>query len=245
MKLVKALAWGVAVAAVTIGACRNRGSGDDAASAAAPMVPAVAAAAALPVWPAAATSPGGDPAAAEPVDLRGVGHDEGSPAAKVTVVEFADFGCPYCGEFAREVWPTVRKQYVQTGKVRWKYVPFVMGMFPNAAQAARAGECAAAQGDPAFWSMSDRLFQRQREWKSTSDPASLFGRYALELRLNGTAFNACYRADAPRTRTEAANAAADRMGVRVTPTFFVNGRKLEGALPLPEFEEVLAMMGAR
>ncbi len=168
-----------------------------------------------------------------------------SAAATVTVVEFADFGCPYCGQFAREVWPTIRKQYVQTGKVRWKFVPFVMGMFPNGAEAARAGECAAAQGEPAFWSMYDRLFQRQKEWKAAGDPASLFGRYAAELHLNAGAFNACYRADAPKARTQAANAAADQMGVRVTPTFFVNGQQLQGALPLPEFEQVLAMAGAR
>jgi len=233
-----------AVAAMTLGACRNggTGAGDDSDAGvvgAAAVAPVVAA-------PAAETRPAADSAAtASPIDLRDVGHDEGSPTAKVTVIEFADFGCPYCGQFSREVWPTIRKQYVQTGKVRWKFVPFVMGMFPNGGEAARAGECAAAQGEPAFWSMYDRLFERQPEWKGSSDPAALFGRYAAELKLNAGAFNTCYRTDAVRTRTQAANDAADRLGVRVTPTFFVNGQQVQGALPLEEFEQVLAMARAR
>ncbi len=244
-----------AVAAITFGACRNRGAGAEAnTSAAAPAV--TPAAQDAPGAPAVMTSPAADPApsapaspvadlAPSPVDLRGVGHDEGSATARVTVVEFADFGCPYCGQFAEEVWPTIRKQYVQTGKVRWKFVPFVMGMFPNGAEAARAGECAAAQGEPAFWAMYQRLFQGQKDWKAASDPASLFGRYAGELHLNTGAFNACYRADAGKARTQAADRAAAQLGVRVTPTFFVNGQQFQGALPLAEFEQVLAMMGAR
>ncbi len=183
-------------------------------------------------------------ATSSPIDLRGIGHDVGAPTAKVAIVEFADFGCPYCGQFARDVWPTIRKEYVETGKVRWKFVPFVMGMFPNGAEAARAGECAAAQGDAAFWAMSDRLFQGQPEWKMARDPRPVFDRYVRELHLNGAAFAACYSADAARSRTAAANDASNQLGVRATPTFFVNGAKLEGALPLADFRAVLRQAGA-
>jgi len=120
-----------------------------------------------------------------------------------------------------------------------------MGMFPNGGEAARAGECAAAQGEPAFWAMADRLFEGQTEWKSSGDPGALFARYAGKLRLNAAAFGACFRADAARARTMAANDASGRLGVRVTPTFFVNGEKLEGALPLEDFRMVLRQAGAR
>lgn len=200
-------------------------------------VPAVAVAAEVFSGSPEGTSP--------PLDLRGIGHDVGVPTAPVAVVEFADFGCPYCGQFAREVWPTIRKDYVETGKVRWKYVPFVMGMFPNGSEAARAGECAAAQGEPAFWAMYDRLFQRQPEWKMIRNAAPLFSRFAADLHLDVRAFGACYAADAPRARVSAANDASNKLGVRVTPTFFVNGQRLEGALPLADFRMVLQQAGAR
>ncbi len=251
-----------AAAAITFGACRNRAQpagGPEAASApaAAPSaagVPApIAAVLGAEVAPGAAAVPSAgaalaaarDPAAASsPIDLSGIGHDEGSPTAKVAIVEFADFGCPYCAQFARDVFPTIRKEYIETGKVRWKFVPFVMGMFPNGAEAARASECAAAQGETAFWGMYDRLFARQPEWKATRDPSALFARYAGELHLNAPAFAACYRADAAAARTRAANHAADQLGLRATPTFFVNGAKLEGALPLQDFRMVLRQAGA-
>lgn len=228
-----------AAAALTFGACRNRAAADrfETASRAPAAVPAAGA--------EVETDPAGDTAAtSSPIDLSGIGHDAGSPTARVSIVEFADFGCPYCGQFAREVWPTIRKEYIETGKVRWKFVPFVMGMFPNGAEAARASECAAAQGEPAFWAMSDRLFERQREWKATRDPTTLFARYAAELRLDGAGFAACYRTDAVGARTRAANQAAGELALRATPTFFVNGAKLVGALPLSDFRMVLRQAAA-
>jgi hypothetical protein len=76
-----------------------------------------------------------------------IGHDRGTDAAPVRVVEFSDFGCPYCGEFAREVHPALHREYVETGRVRWTYVPVVMGVFRNGGAAALAAECAAEQGE--------------------------------------------------------------------------------------------------
>ncbi len=230
----KALSLLAAGAVVSFPACRNAAPVDRTRSD--PGRPAVE---------VAELADGGTTATPPPIDLRGIGHDVGMPTAPVTVVEFADFGCPYCGQFAQEVWPTIRKEYVETGKVRWKYVPFVMGTFPNGAEAARAGECAAAQGGPAFWAMYDRLFQRQPEWKMIRNAAPVFSRYAADLHLDVRAFGACYAADAPRARVSAANDASNRLGVRVTPTFFVNGQRLEGALPLADFRMVLQKSGAR
>jgi protein-disulfide isomerase len=221
-----------AAGALTFAACRDRAPLDRRPPTAAPALPA-----------AAEVTPDGQ--ATPPIDLRGIGHDVGVPSAPVTVVEFADFGCPYCAEFARDVWPTVRKEYVETGKVRWKYVPFVMGMFPNGAEATRAAECAGAQGEPAFWAMYDRLFQRQPEWKMIRSPGGLFARYATDLHLDARAFGSCYAADARRGRVTAANDASSKLGVRVTPTFFVNGQRLEGALALADFRMVLQQSGAR
>jgi protein-disulfide isomerase len=171
------------------------------------------------------------------VDLTGVGYDQGSPTAPVVLVNFSDFGCPYCASFSRETYPAIERDYVKTGKVFFKYVPFVMGMFPNGKQAARAAECAAEEGR--FWAMHDRLYADQRGWKRTRAPYELFQREAKAVGLDAGRFDACYAGDEVHPRTRRANAAAEALGVRVTPSFLVGDRGVEGALPLARFRELL------
>lgn len=177
------------------------------------------------------------------IDLRRVGYDRGSPDAPVVVIEFADFGCPYCRSFTQSTYPALHQEFVKTGRVRWKYVPFVMGTFPNGAEAARAAECAAEQD--AFWPMHDLLFQRQREWKESRRPATLFPGYAAALRLDQVRFATCYREDRGGARTERNNRLSLLLGIRATPSFLVNGRLVEGALPLEVFRQLLDATAAR
>lgn len=112
--------------------------------------------------------PGALPAQQE---LASLGYARGSETAPVTVVEFGDFGCSACRKFALEGYPPLHEEFVATGKVRWIYVPFLLGLFPNAPEAARAAECAAEQD--AFWEIHDLLFERQAEWKRLRNPASV------------------------------------------------------------------------
>jgi protein-disulfide isomerase len=167
------------------------------------------------------------------------GYDRGSRHAPVAVLEFADFGCPYCARFAAETYPQLADEFVKTGRVRWKYVPFVLGMFPNGGEAARAAECAAEQGAAAFGRMHDALFARQSDWQSASDPDGVFRALAGAVGLDAARFTTCYASEAPERRIHASGELADRMGVRATPTFFVGGRRVEGALPAAEFRAVL------
>jgi protein-disulfide isomerase len=176
-------------------------------------------------------------------DLTGVGYDKGSATAPVVIVDFSDFGCPYCGKHAQETLPALEQEFIATGKVFYKYVPFVMGMFPNGDLAARAAECAADQGK--FWPMHDRLYAAQRDWKRSRAPAPLFHGYATELGLDGARFAACHADARTEGRTQQANDRARRLGVRATPTFFVNGESVEGALPLDVFQRVLREMTAQ
>jgi protein-disulfide isomerase len=171
------------------------------------------------------------------VNLTGVGYDKGSPTAPVVVVNFSDFGCPFCGSFARQTQPEIEKEYVEAGKVFFKYVPFVMGMFPNGDEAAHAGECAAEQGR--FWPMHDALYASQAEWKKARDPLPAFERSAREAGLDVPRFAKCYAIPEVSPGTMRANVAAGRLGIRVTPTFVVNGKAVEGALPLPQFRQLL------
>lgn len=192
---------------------------------------------------AGAKAPPGRPVVAAGVDLGAIGYDKGNPAAPVVVVEFSDFGCPYCGVFALETFPALDREFIRTGKVYFKYVPFVMGMFPNASEATRAAECAGEQN--LFWPMYDRLFAAQSEWKGARSPDTAFERYAAGIGLDHSRFAECYGRGEKHPRTSRANDAADRLGVRVTPSFLVNGQPVEGALPLADFRRVLDDLAKR
>ena len=158
----------------------------------------------------------------------------------LTVIEFSDFGCPYCGTFENGTLPALRKEFVETGRVRWRFVPFVLGVFPNGAEAMRAATCVAEQDpDASFWKMHDALFQNQDVWKGARDPDQFFRSYAVTAGVDGDAFSACYDDARSSDRVTAANALAGRAGVRSTPTFFVGRQMVQGALPIEEFRKVL------
>lgn len=164
------------------------------------------------------------------VNLTGVGYDLGSVEAPIVIVEFSDFGCPYCAQHALETFPAIDQEYIKDGKVFYKHVPFVMGRFPNGEKAARAAECAGEQGQ--FWAMHDMIYEHQNDWKRGNDADAVFARLASQAMLDGTRWGSCYASDRQAPRTSAANAAASRLRVRATPTFFINGQLVEGALPL-------------
>ena len=224
--------------ALTLAACSSEEAGD------APAAERLAMAA--PAQSEAATvvaGLGGDPrepAIADTIDLRKIGYSRGAENAPVTVYEFSDFGCPFCGMFARGTYPELHTEFVETGKVRWTYVPFVMGMFPNGAESARAAECAAEQ--ERFWEMHDLLYEKQNEWKASRSPERLYNGYAREPGLDAERFASCYREDRGAARTAINNRAADALRVRATPSFFINGRLVEGALPAEQFRQLLTML---
>lgn len=181
-------------------------------------------------------------APSDTIDLRQIGYSLGAEDAPVVVYEFSDFGCPFCAMFARGTLPDLHEEFIETGIVRWTYVPFVMGNFPNGAEAARAAECAGAQNR--FWEMHDLLYARQNDWKSTRNPTNLFNGYADELDLERGQFSSCYRQNQPRERTDTNNRAAAALRVRATPSFFINGRMIEGALPAEVFRDFLRTTAA-
>ncbi|HEU5175191.1 MAG TPA: DsbA family protein [Gemmatimonadaceae bacterium] len=174
------------------------------------------------------------------VDLTEIGYDKGDPKAPITVVNFSDFGCPYCAQFSLQTYPALEREYVNTGKVYFKYVPFVMGMFPNGDKAARASECAGDQGR--FWQMHDRIYEAQRTWKQTRDPWPGLAGLAEAEGLDMKEFNRCVADHRTEPRTRRASRAAEDLGVRATPSFAINGRAVEGALPLEEFRRILDAM---
>ncbi|NNF39040.1 MAG: thioredoxin domain-containing protein [Gemmatimonadetes bacterium] len=172
------------------------------------------------------------------ISLDDLGYDHGDPNAPVQLIEFSDFGCGYCRRFHEEIWPVLEEEYVATGKVYWKYMPMVLGIFPNATEAAQAGECAGEQGS--FREMQDRLFADQSVWKRSDDPMADLTAMAEDLDLDVERWRRCIANGVRDDRIAAGTQLSQQAGVRGTPTFFVLGyAPIPGALPLELFREVL------
>jgi protein-disulfide isomerase len=169
-------------------------------------------------------------------DLESVGVILGRTDAPVVIVEYADFACSACAEFAGDTWPALLHDYVETGVVRWHLVPFELG-FRNSEEGARAGMCAASLDR--FWPMHDLLYARREEWEGERRPKAALVAIAIDAGVDPAAFQACYESDAMREPLEAANRAARSEGIRGTPTFFVNGVRVQGALPLEVMVELI------
>jgi protein-disulfide isomerase len=167
------------------------------------------------------------------VALDGAGYQRGNAAADVWVVEFADFGCGYCEKFFRETQPVFDSLYINKGKVFWKFVPFTIGMFPNSGHAAEASICAAEQGK--FFPMHDVLYDKRKEWMKASNPRAQMSTYAQRAKLDMTRYATCMKGKAVSEQLAKNNALARSLFVRGTPTFFINGEVVPGALPTDVF----------
>ncbi|MEX2571303.1 MAG: thioredoxin domain-containing protein [Gemmatimonadota bacterium] len=179
--------------------------------------------------------PQAPPAAGLPVE--GLGYATGLESAPVTVIEFSDFGCPYCAAFALDSYPDLHGEFVLSGQVRWIYIPFVIGRFPNGDTAAIAAECAGRQDR--FWPMHDMVYARQSDWRRQGPADELFLEMADSIGLDLAEFGTCYRENHPAERIARHNELARLAGVRGTPTFVINGRPVEGALPPDHFRTLL------
>jgi Na+/H+ antiporter NhaA len=162
-------------------------------------------------------------------------HVRGSVTAPVTVVEYGDFECPYCGQAE----PVVRELLRDFGDVRyvWRHLP-LNDVHPNAQLAAEAAEAAAEEG--AFWEMHDLLLEHQDELR----PADLVG-YARSLGLDADRFTEYLRRHQGAARVAEDVDGADLSGVSGTPTFFVNGRRHYGAYDIATLSRAVRAAGAR
>lgn len=160
----------------------------------------------------------------------GGGHSRGPATAPVTVVEFSDFACTHCRGF-RDALDAVQAGDSQQVRLVFRHFPLdascnggvASSIHPEACLAAVAAECAADQGQ--FWAYHDLLFENQKE---LGRPFLLA--YAERLGLDIPRFTSCLASDAARARVMADTRAAAALGVESTPTVFLNGRRIAGAL---------------
>lgn len=167
------------------------------------------------------------------VTLDGAGYGKGNTKAPVWIVEFADFGCSYCEKFWRETLPVLDSLYVKKGLASWRFVPFTIGMFPNSEYAAKGAICANEQGK--FFPMHDILYDRRKEWMKATDMRAKVVSYAAQLRLDAAGFAACLKGAKAAQQLAANNAMARALFIRGTPTFFINGEAVPGAIPTDAF----------
>jgi protein-disulfide isomerase len=163
-------------------------------------------------------------------DLSGVsGVVRGDAKAPVTLVEFSDFQCPFCGRAYTTV-EEVMKNYA--GKVKLEFVQFPLPMHENAEKAAEASLCAKDQGK--FWALYDLMFKNQTELQ----PAKLKD-YAKQSGLDTAKFDACLDGGEKAEQVKKEQAMGEKLGVQSTPTFFVNGLEIEGAQPYEAFAQAI------
>jgi Na+/H+ antiporter NhaA len=162
-------------------------------------------------------------------------HIRGPLEAPVTVVEYGDLECPYCGKAE----PALRELLADFGDVRyvWRHLP-LSDVHPRARLAAEASEAAAAQG--AFWEMHDLLLERQDDLR----PSDLLA-YAEQLGLDFDRFRDELERHVHAPRVEGDVDSADISGVTGTPTFFVNEKRHEGAFDIDSLSAAVKAAGAR
>lgn len=155
----------------------------------------------------------------------------GPEDAPVTVIEFSDFECPFCRRHTLETAPLILSQY--EGQVRYIFKDFPLdSIHPNATPAAEAAHCAREQGE--FWAFHDLLFEMVQPLGSDS-----YLQYAQDLGLNMPQFTQCVDEGKYSAQVKANFDFAAQLGVRSTPTFFINGIAVVGAQPFATFQEVI------
>lgn len=164
------------------------------------------------------------------VEIKGSGKlSKGAADARVTIVEFSDFECPYCAKVQGTL-DAVLKAYPDD--VRLVYRHFPLSFHKNARAASEATLCAEDQGK--FWPMHDEIFEDQKNM-SVDD----LKRHAKTIKLDVEKFTACLEARTHNDYVEADIEEANRIGITATPTFYINGRKLEGGYDVASFRKMI------
>ncbi len=165
----------------------------------------------------------------------------GDPNAPITIVEFTDYQCPFCGRYVAETLPAVLSEMVDSGRVYYQVKDFPLdNIHAEARQAAVAARCAGEQD--AYWPMHDVLFARQGEWAGTgSASAQLFSTIAGDLSLDTTAFDACMVSGRYDQVIQDNLDEGLALGVRGTPSFFIDGFPISGAQPYELFEYAVGL----
>jgi protein-disulfide isomerase len=164
----------------------------------------------------------------------------GSPDAKVLMIEFGDYQCPSCRMFWKDIEPRLKKEYIDTGKVKLVFRDFPLtGIHPEAVLAAEAVNCARDQNK--YWEYHDKVFREQ--YNKGDDvirlkPADL-KKWAKDLKLDPASFDQCLDSEKYKDEIAKDKMEGEAAGVQGTPTFFINGHVVGGAQQYPEYKKLI------
>ncbi|PIO07356.1 disulfide bond formation protein DsbA [Candidatus Pacearchaeota archaeon CG10_big_fil_rev_8_21_14_0_10_34_12] len=172
----------------------------------------------------------------------------GEENAKVTIIEFSDFQCPFCRKFWSETMPLIKSEYIDTGKVRFVYRDFPLtGLHPMAIPSAEAAECARdIYGEEAFWKMHDEIFAQQNILDSGSREGPVrstvsytttdLKEWAKDIGYN---IDSCLDSGKFTSEVQKDLSDATAAGGQGTPYFVINGNPLSGAYPFSAFQQII------
>jgi len=169
------------------------------------------------------------------VDMKTLIDDDtvkGDADAKVTIVEWSDFECPFCTRFYTDTLGQIEKEYIDTGKVKFVYRDFPLNFHRNAQKSAEAAECAGEQGK--FWEMHDMLFE-----KGVAGGVNSFKEFAKEIKLDVNEFDECLDSGEMADEVRKDMQDGGNVGVRGTPGFVINGQLVSGAQPFSVFKQLI------
>ena len=159
----------------------------------------------------------------------------GAKDAKVTIIEYASMTCSHCAAFHKNTWPALKERYVDTGKVR-----FTLREFPLDPLATAAFMLARCDGDSKYYPITDLLFDNQSAWAFTSKPLDALQQMMKQAGFSKEKFEACLKDQKLYDAVNAVRKRADEtFKVNSTPTFFINGQRISGAVSIDEIEKII------
>jgi protein-disulfide isomerase len=196
------------------------------------LLGSAAAAALLSSFPALAqNASAGDLAPVSPLGDVALGPAD----AKVTIIEYASMTCSHCAAFHKETYPELKKRYIDTGKVR-----FILREFPLDPLATAGFMLARCDGDSKYYPITDLLFDNQSAWAFTSKPLDALQQMMKQAGFSKEKFEACLKDQKLYDAVNAVRKRADEtFKVNSTPTFFINGQRVSGAVSIDEIEKII------
>lgn len=165
-----------------------------------------------------------------PLPERILGRDD----APVTVIEYASMTCGHCANFHLSIWPAFKAEFIDTGKVR-----FILREFPFDPRATAAFMLARCTGDDRWYPTVDLLFRNQPRWARAQDGKEGFLSVLSMTGLKEADLEACLSDQALLDKVNAVAARGQELGVDLTPTFFINGEKYTGVMPIEQLRAVI------
>ncbi len=167
--------------------------------------------------------------------VKGATAVKGPEDAKVTIVEFSEYQCPYCKKYVDDAYSQIMANYGD--QVKYIFRDYPLPFHPHAQITAEAARCAGDQDK--YWDFHDLVFANQAEWSILDDSQETLIGYATQLGLNQADFTACLQQGKFTQQIKDDLALGKKVGVSGTPSFFVNGQMLVGAQPYSVFEALI------